>query len=205
MPGTPTESPLQRASFMTSGLPFSKNESACIVAGAASRPSIVVILPSGVRISMNPPPPMPHENGSTTPSTAAALTAASTALPPWRNASTAALVATESMLAAAPPVPDAVGCGTCWNGPPAGGTGGWWRPGGQGLPAATVAGPRTAPSPATASSARTRERMIALHRRLLGKPTPVDASRAPAPGAEGDRSSGAADARQRLVLGALAR
>ena len=52
---------------------------------------------------------MPHENGSVTPSTAAAVTAASTALPPRRSVSIAAWVASVSTVAAAPPVPVAVG------------------------------------------------------------------------------------------------
>ncbi len=62
---------------------------------------------------MKPPPPMPAENGSVTPSTPAAATAASTALPPDRSVSMAASVARTSTVAAAPPVPIAVGvfCG----------------------------------------------------------------------------------------------
>ena len=90
-------------------MPFSKNESGCIVAGAFSRPSIVVTLPLAVRMTMKPPPPMPHENGSVTPSTPAAATAASTALPPSSSTSIAACVASVSTVAAAPPVPRAVG------------------------------------------------------------------------------------------------
>ena len=82
VPGTPAESPLKRAGSNGSGLPFSQNESGFIDRGAVSRPSIVVTLPSAVRMTMKPPPPMPHENGSVTPSTPAAATAASTALPP---------------------------------------------------------------------------------------------------------------------------
>ena len=62
---------------------------------------------------MKPPPPMPDENGSVTPSTAAAATAASTALPPRRSTSSAAPVATLSTVAAAPPVPCAVGLRWC--------------------------------------------------------------------------------------------
>src|SRR5262245_30680661 len=58
---------------------------------------------------MNPPPPIPHENGSVTPSTPAAATAASTAFPPLRSMSIAAWVASRSTVAAAPPVPIAVG------------------------------------------------------------------------------------------------
>src|SRR3954454_17514961 len=58
---------------------------------------------------MNPPPPMPQEKGSTTPSTPAAATAASTALPPERRTSIAAWVASGSTVAAAPPLPTAVG------------------------------------------------------------------------------------------------
>ena len=77
--------------------------------GAVSRPSIVVTFPSAVRMTMNPPPPIPHENGSVTPSTAAATTAASTAFAPSRSASTAASVASTSTVAAAPPLPTAVG------------------------------------------------------------------------------------------------
>ena len=60
-------------------------------------------------MTMKPPPPMPAENGSVTPNTAAAATAPSTALPPWRNVSIAACVARTSTVAAAPPVPTAVG------------------------------------------------------------------------------------------------
>ena len=56
---------------------------------------------------------MPHEYGSTTPSTPAAVTAASTALPPWRSTRMAASVAALSTVAAAPPVPSAVGTTTC--------------------------------------------------------------------------------------------
>src|SRR5829696_3332763 len=58
---------------------------------------------------MNPPPPIPHENGSTTPSTPAAVTAASTALPPRSRVLIAALVASVSIVAAAPSRPTAVG------------------------------------------------------------------------------------------------
>src|SRR5919197_6752480 len=109
VPGTPAERPLKRASLKLSGLAFSKNESGRIVAGDFSRPSIVVTLPCGVRMTMNPPPPMPQLNGSTTPSTPAAATAPSTALPPCARLSTAAFVARTSTLAAAPPVPRATG------------------------------------------------------------------------------------------------
>src|SRR5919198_3994642 len=65
---------------------------------------------------MNPPPPTPQEYGSTTPSVAAAAIAASTALPPRRSVWIAARVATGSTVAAAPPVPMAVGCfaGAVW-------------------------------------------------------------------------------------------
>ena len=63
-------------------------------------------------MTMKPPPPIPHENGSVTPRTAAAATAASTALPPSRSVSMAACVASVSTVAAAPPVPVAVG-GPC--------------------------------------------------------------------------------------------
>jgi hypothetical protein len=96
-----------------STLPFSKNESGRIAAGAFSRESIVVTRPLGRRMTMKPPPPMPHENGSVTPSTAAAAIAASTALPPRRRTRVAAFVATPSAVATAPPLPLAVGCGTC--------------------------------------------------------------------------------------------
>ena len=109
MPGTPADRPLQRASAKGSGTPFSKNESGRIVAGAFSRPSIVVTLPCGVRMTMKPPPPMPAENGSVTPSTPAAATVASTALPPRLSVSIAALVASASTVPAAPPLPTAVG------------------------------------------------------------------------------------------------
>ncbi len=61
-------------------------------------------------MTMNPPPPMPHENGSVTPSTPAAATAASTAFPPRRSVSMAAWVPARSTVAAAPPLPMAVGC-----------------------------------------------------------------------------------------------
>ena len=61
MPGTPADRPLQRAGSKVSAVPFSKNESGRIAAGDSSRESIVVTLPSGVRIVMKPPPPMPHE------------------------------------------------------------------------------------------------------------------------------------------------
>ena len=93
-----------------SGAPFSQNESGRIARGDSSRPSIVVTFPLEVRITMNPPPPMPHENGSVTPSTPAAATAASTAFPPWRSVRMAACVPARSTLAAAPPLPTAVGC-----------------------------------------------------------------------------------------------
>ena len=82
VPGTPAESPLQRASLNASGAPPSQNESGRIAPGAVSRPSIVVTSPSAVRMTMKPPPPIPHENGSVTPSTPAATTAASTAFAP---------------------------------------------------------------------------------------------------------------------------
>src|SRR3954469_6923575 len=59
---------------------------------------------------MKPPPPPPHEYASTTPRPAAAATAASMALPPRRSTSIAARVASGSTVAAAPPVPTAVGC-----------------------------------------------------------------------------------------------
>jgi hypothetical protein len=45
VPGTPADSPLQRASANASGAPFSKNESGRIADPAVSRPSIVVTLP----------------------------------------------------------------------------------------------------------------------------------------------------------------
>ena len=80
-----------------------------MAAGAFSRPSIVVTLPCGVRMTMKPPPPMPAENGSVTPSTPAAATVASTALPPRLSVSIAALVASASTVPAAPPLPTAVG------------------------------------------------------------------------------------------------
>jgi hypothetical protein len=89
---------------------FSQKESGSIVAGDSSRPSIVVTFPFAVRITMNPPPPIPHENGSVTPRTPAAATAASTALPPLRSALIAARVPSRSTVAAAPPLPIAVGC-----------------------------------------------------------------------------------------------
>ncbi len=165
VPGTPAESPLQRASAIESAVPFSKNESGFMWAGAVSRPSIDVTRPSGVRISMKPPPPTPQLNGSVTPSTPAAVTAASTALPPLRRASIAAPVATESTLAAAPPVPVAVALGT-WRNGPLGGAGGW---GCRGF-AATPAGSASAVAmPATASSGRRRERMDAS---LMALPVP---------------------------------
>ena len=85
------------------------NESGRMSAGDSSRESIVVISPSGVRMTMKPPPPMPHEYGSVTPRTAAAATAASTALPPLRSVSIAASVPSTSTVAAAPRVPVAVG------------------------------------------------------------------------------------------------
>src|SRR5438045_9358259 len=86
------------------------NDAGVIAAGAVSRPSIVVTLPSDVRgMTMKPPPPIPHENGSATPRTPAAVTAASTAFPPRFSASIAACVASVSTLAAAPPVPVEVG------------------------------------------------------------------------------------------------
>jgi hypothetical protein len=85
VPGTPADRPLQRASSNGSAAPSSKNDVGCIAAGDSSRESMVVILPSRVRMTMKPPPPMPHENGSVTPSTPAAATAASTALPPSRR------------------------------------------------------------------------------------------------------------------------
>ena len=103
MPGTPTDMPLNLASLNGNGVPFSQNEVGVIAAGAVSRPSIVVTLPSAVRITMKPPPPTPHENGSVTPSTPAAATAASIALPPFLSVSIAACVAIRSTLAAAPP------------------------------------------------------------------------------------------------------
>src|SRR5438270_3016132 len=59
---------------------------------------------------MKPPPPMPATYGSVTPRVALAATAASTALPPSRSTSMAVRVASRSTLAAAPPVPTAVGC-----------------------------------------------------------------------------------------------
>ncbi len=74
-----------------------------MAAGAVSRESMVVTLPSAVRMSMKPPPPMPAENGSVTPSTAAAITAASTAFAPCLSARIAARVALMSTVAAAPP------------------------------------------------------------------------------------------------------
>jgi hypothetical protein len=110
VPGTPKDMPLKRASSNGSGAPFSQNESGLIVAGDSSRPSIVVTLPSAVRMTMKPPPPMPHEYGSVTPSTPAAATAASTALPPSLSAWIAARVPSRSTDAAAPPPPAAVGC-----------------------------------------------------------------------------------------------
>ena len=122
----------------SSAAPFSKNESGRIDAGAFSRESIVVSSPCGVRMSMNPPPPMPLENGSVTPSTAAAATAASTAFPPRRSTSRAALVATLSTVAAAPPVPSAVGCFMCW----------------YGFAATTEGVARTAPIPSSARRCR---------------------------------------------------
>ena len=114
MPGTPADRPLQRASLNASAASFSQNESGCIVAGDSSRESIVVTSPEAVRITMNPPPPMPHEYGSVTPSTPAAATAASMALPPWRSVSIAAWVPARSTVAAAPPLPTAVGCFRSW-------------------------------------------------------------------------------------------
>src|SRR3954453_4366371 len=96
------------------GLPSMKKLSGFIAAGAFSRLSIVVIRRlSPPRRPMNPPPPMPQLYGSTTPSTLAAATAASNALPPARMTSIAACVASGSTLAAAPPVPFAVGCFSC--------------------------------------------------------------------------------------------
>ena len=62
---------------------------------------------------MKPPPPMPQLYGSTTPSTLAAAIAASNALPPPAITSIAACVASGSTLAAAPPLPLAVGCFSC--------------------------------------------------------------------------------------------
>jgi hypothetical protein len=85
-----------------------------IARGPSSRESMVVTFPSGVRMTMNPPPPIPHENGSVTPSTAAAATAASTAFPPFRRTSMAARVPSRSTVAAAPPLPVAVGCFWTW-------------------------------------------------------------------------------------------
>src|SRR5215208_1119144 len=114
VPGTPADRPLQRASLNGSAAPFSQNESGCIVAGDSSRESIVVTLPLAVRITMNPPPPMPHEYGSVTPSTPAAATAASIAFPPRRNVRIAAWVPSRSTVAAAPPLPTAVGCFCSW-------------------------------------------------------------------------------------------
>src|SRR4051812_32230641 len=59
---------------------------------------------------MTPPPPIPAEYGSVTPRAAPATTAASTAFPPLRSTSSAALDASRSTVATAPPVPAAVGC-----------------------------------------------------------------------------------------------
>ena len=111
MPGTPTDRPLQRTcSNAGEAVPLAvRNESARIVAGAVSRPSMVVTLPERVRMTMKPPPPIPDENGSVTPSTPAAATVASIALPPRRSVSIAAFVASASTVAAAPPLPVAVG------------------------------------------------------------------------------------------------
>ena len=57
---------------------------------------------------------MPATYGSVTPSVALAATAASTAFPPSRSTSMAVRVASRSTLAAAPPVPTAVGVEACW-------------------------------------------------------------------------------------------
>jgi hypothetical protein len=53
--------------------------------GAAPAPSIVVIVPSGSRITHQATPPSPLVVGSTTPIANAAATAASTAFPPSRR------------------------------------------------------------------------------------------------------------------------
>src|SRR3954451_8969409 len=87
------------------------NEAGFMAAGAFSRESNVVIRPvRPSRIVMKPPPPRPQLYGSTTPSTLGAAIAAADALPPFLSTSIAALVASGSTLAAAPPVPFAVGC-----------------------------------------------------------------------------------------------
>jgi hypothetical protein len=93
------------------GWPLMKNESGFMSFGEISRESIVVIRPlRPSRNVMKPPPPRPQLYGSTTPSTLAAAIAPSNALPPRLSTSIAALVASGSTLAAAPPVPLAVGC-----------------------------------------------------------------------------------------------
>jgi hypothetical protein len=49
VPGTPADSPLNRASLKGSGAPSTQNESGAIAAGAVSRWSMVVTFPSRAR------------------------------------------------------------------------------------------------------------------------------------------------------------
>src|SRR5215467_5450983 len=65
---------------------------------------------------MKPPPPGPATNGSVTPRVLAAATAASMALPPVFRTWMPALLALNSELDTAPPVPVATGSLTYWAG-----------------------------------------------------------------------------------------
>ena len=66
---------------------------------------MAVLLPSGSRITMNPPPPMLPAVGWVTPSANATATAASTALPPRFRIAMPMSLALASALATAPSRP----------------------------------------------------------------------------------------------------
>ena len=66
---------------------LSVNMSGVARAGAFSRKSMVVVLPSGKRTTMKPPPPMLPAVGCVTARAKAVATAASMALPPARMTS----------------------------------------------------------------------------------------------------------------------
>ncbi len=85
------------------GLPCaSRNMSRVAAAGATSRASMTMFLPSLARCSRYmPPPAMPEPEGSTTASAALTATAASNALPPLRRTSSPAAVASGCALAIA--------------------------------------------------------------------------------------------------------
>ena len=109
-PGTPAER-MPRVDCCASTLPATTYMSSVAAAGAISRMSKVVVLPS-IATTMKPPPPSPELHGSTTDSANDTASAASTALPPAARMARPASVASGCALATMACSPW-VGAGQC--------------------------------------------------------------------------------------------